>query len=313
LVKDVEKSVRAALAHAVATSKSLPPAIAQKLARDEIEVAQPILENSPVLDDEQLIEIVRTHAMQYALAVAGRQNVAARVCEALIDTGESVVVARVVGNETSQLSQATLERIIDDYADDERVQERLVRRPELPYELVDQLIDMVGKRLQWELVSTRRVSGEDARTLIAAVRDQTAISMTAREHNARRALADLRQEQQDGKLDPMTALEALRDGKIARFEGIMSMLADQDLVAVRRLLYGMDQRGTAALCLRAKFAASHYLAVRMALDLAQSGVASAGQRSSYTADALRFLQGQYDRMRRQPDLIDKLLAEAARG
>ncbi|HEX6142739.1 MAG TPA: hypothetical protein VFZ01_08480, partial [Geminicoccaceae bacterium] len=64
LVKDVEKTVRATLAHAIAASPAVPPAIARKLAGDEIEVARPVLEQSPVLSDEQLIEIVRTHAMQ---------------------------------------------------------------------------------------------------------------------------------------------------------------------------------------------------------------------------------------------------------
>lgn len=313
LVRDVEKTVRSALAEAVALSDALPPAIANKLAQDDIEVARPILEHSPVLDDDLLIEIVRTHAMQYALAVAGRQNVAARVCEALVETGEGEVVARLVGNETSRLSQATLERIIDDYGEDQEVQARMVRRPELPYELVDQLVGMIGRRLQWELVSSRQISGEDAKRLVAAVRDQTAISMTARDHNARRALADLREEHQEGSLDPMSALEALRDGQIARFEGIMALLSGQDLPVVRRLLYGMDKRSTAALCLRAGFGTSHYLAIRMALDFAQSGMTAKGQHPTFSADTLRFIQAQYERMRSQPEVIKDMLSEAVRA
>jgi uncharacterized protein (DUF2336 family) len=310
LVKDVERNVRASLATAIARSSSIPPSIAAKLARDEIEVAGPILERSPVLDDEQLVEIVRTHAMQYALAIAGRQNLAEMVSEALVETAEGAVVAKLVGNAGARLSDAALARIVDDFLDDQDVQDRLVRRPELPYHVVERLVGAIGQRLEWELVRSGQVSSADAQALISAIRDQAAISMTAREHDAKGALATLRQEHQDGALDPMVALRALKNGEIARFEGAISILAGEELPRVRGLLYGMDKRGVAAICLRAAFGAGHYLAVRMALDLAESGLKPKGQGTAYTQDTLRFLQSQYEQMRTKPDLIQQLVEGA---
>ena len=67
----------------------------------------------------------------------------------------------------------------------------------------------------------------------------------------------------------------LRDGEIARVEAGLALLADIDLPRVRQLLYGMDKRGLAALCARAGFGAPHYVALRMALDLAEQGVEGA--------------------------------------
>lgn len=307
LVKDVEKKVRQTLAEAVASSRSLPEGVALRLAWDEIEVARPILEASPVLGDDQLIEIVRTHTMQYALAVAGRQSLSTRLSAALVDTGESVVVARIVDNRTAQLSSDTLKRIAEDYALEQDIQDRLVRRPELPYELVDQLVGMIGQRLQWELVKTRQVGGEDAKQLIAAVRERATIDITAREHDQRQVLVELKQEHLDGRLDQVAALCALRDGRISRFEGIMALLADIDLARVRRLLYGMDKRGTAAICIEAGFGAPHYIAVRMALDLAEQGVTRMAHQTTYTEEALRFIQHQYARMQTQPELVRQLV------
>jgi uncharacterized protein (DUF2336 family) len=60
LVRDLDKTVRQALAEAVAASPNLPHAIARRLARDELEVARPILERSPVLSDDDLAEIGRS-------------------------------------------------------------------------------------------------------------------------------------------------------------------------------------------------------------------------------------------------------------
>ena len=66
--------MRQALAEAAAASANLPHGIARRLARDDLEVAVPILTYSPVLTDDDLAEIVRTHAMPYALAVASRER-----------------------------------------------------------------------------------------------------------------------------------------------------------------------------------------------------------------------------------------------
>lgn len=134
--------------------------------------------------------------------------------------------------------------------------------------------------------------------------------MTARDHDAKGALAALRQEQQDGTLDPMVALRSLKNGEIARFEGAIAILAREELPRVRRLLYGMDKRGTAAICLRAGFGAGHYLVVRMALDLAESGVKPKAERTAYTQDKLRFLLTQYEQMRSKPELIRQLVEGA---
>jgi uncharacterized protein (DUF2336 family) len=132
LVKDLEVKVRQALSDALASSPKLPPDVVSRLAQDDIEVARPILERSPVLSDQELGEIVRTHAMQYALAVAGREHLSEVISDILAASGEAEVVARLVGNAGAQISLATLQRVAADYRDDTGVQDRLIRRPALP-------------------------------------------------------------------------------------------------------------------------------------------------------------------------------------
>ena len=67
LVRDLAVEVRQALASTVARAPSCRRPVALQLAGDAIEVAEPILERSPVLGDEDLVRVVRTNAMQYAL------------------------------------------------------------------------------------------------------------------------------------------------------------------------------------------------------------------------------------------------------
>ncbi len=310
LVRDVEKEVRRALAETVAGCSELPREAALRLARDDIEVARPILRESPVLEDEDLLEIVRTSGIQYALAVAGRERISETVCDALVDTGHEEVVVSLAGNMGAELSRRTLQRIAEEFRDSRAVQDRLVKRPELPYEVVEQLVGMIGDRLQWELMRSRRISAEQARQLMNAVRERVSISMVAREHGDRRLLQYLRERHAAGELGGEELLAFLRDGDVAAFEAAFSILSGHDLPTVRRLLYDPDRRLLAALCIQAGLATPHYLGVRMALELAASCVESGAGEQVYSSDTVRYLQGQYERMRLDPEKVDELVARA---
>lgn len=308
LVRDVAKEVRRALAHAVADSSELPVAIARRLASDEIEVAEPVLRQSPLLSDDDLIEIVRTNAMQYALAVAGRSQLSEAVSEVLVDSGHAPVVARLVGNVGARLSQATLERVVADFGAEREVQDRVVRRPELPFELVDRLIRLVAERLEWELVRTHRMPLEQAQAMMRAARERSAIDLVARDHGSRSLEQHLRARFQSGELGHEELLAMLRDGDVGGFEVGVALHAREPVARVRRLLYDPDRRRLAAICVRAGFPVAHYVLVRMALEFAETAVDGRPPRSDYGPDTIRFLQEQYQRLQAAPDIVAELCA-----
>jgi uncharacterized protein (DUF2336 family) len=142
--RDAEKEVRQALAEATAGSPRLPHEIALRLARDDVEVARPILTHSPVLTDEDLAEIVRTRSLQYALAVAGRERLSEWLSNVLADTDQVEVVVAVTGNAGAEISVDTLRRIAEDYWDDRAIQDRLTRRPAAASERDDQVVAESG-------------------------------------------------------------------------------------------------------------------------------------------------------------------------
>ena len=297
LARDTEKTVRQALAEAAAASPNLPQGIARRFANDDLEVARPILTYSPVLTDGDLVEIVRTRAVPYALAVASRERLSESLSEVLADTAEAEVVAVLTGNPGAELSVATLRRIADEYRDDRAVQDRLIRRPALPYELVDQLITALGERLEWDLIRQRRIGKAEARQLMTAARERAALSTVAREQEERSIERELRHRFTAGDLGPEDIVRFLRDSEIARLEAGLALLAGLDLLRVRALLYGMNKRGFAALCARAGFGAPHYIALRMALDLAEQGLDGSDPESAYASEAIAAAQQQFDQIR----------------
>jgi uncharacterized protein (DUF2336 family) len=297
LVRDVARGVREVLAETVAQSPNMPRAVAMALAGDEIEVARPLLERSPMLDDAGLIEIIRTNSMQYALAAAARANLSETMTTVLVDTRDRQVVARVVGNAGARFSMATLNRVVEDWRADTTIHDRLVRRPELPFELVEQLVGMIGDRLEWELVRTRRMPADQARQLMRATRERATISMVSREHGDRGIERRVRECMVAGGLGPETLLSYLRDGDVAAFEIALALLSRLEPTRCRRLLYHDDRRHLAALCIKAGMPTPHYLTLRMTLELAEDAVTHGGTSRAYPTETIQFLQQQYEKLR----------------
>lgn len=308
LVKDVALEVRKALAQAVADREDVPGWVVRRLARDAIEVAEPVLEKSPLLSDEELVAIVKTNAMQYALAVAGRSQLSELVCEALLDRGETPVAAKLVGNPGARLTRAALERVLAEHGRDRSVQDRLVRRPELPFELVDKLVRLIAERLEWELVAAMRLPLDTARAIVRAARERSTIELVAREHGARGREQALAARWRAGELDHDAVLAMLREGDVVGFEIGVALHAGEPLGRVRRLLYDVDRRRLAAICLKAGFPFPHYLLVRIALELAEATVAGRPTRSDYGPDTMRFLAEQYRKLAADSARLSALLA-----
>lgn len=307
LVRDVAAEVRKSLANAIAANPDVPPPIVRQLAQDEIEVARPVLERSPVLTDDDLLQIVRTNAMQYALAVAGRERLSEMVADALVDTGAQPVVARLVANAGAKLSVKTLQRVIEEYEADREVQARLVRRPELPYDLIEQLVGLIGDRLEWELVRTRRMSPDLAHTIMSGVRNKAKVGLVSKEPAEKQLFQELSARHKAGQLDHEALLKLLKDGDIAGLEIGLTIHAGLDLPRVRRMLYNSDRRHLAALCIKAGFATAHYIVLRMAIELAEESLSPQPARGSYSSQAVCYLQQQYERLRQEPAKVHELI------
>jgi uncharacterized protein (DUF2336 family) len=297
LVRDVEPKVRGALAEAVAASTSLPHDVAARLAADDLDVARPILEGSPVLTDDDLAEIVRTHPMPYALAVARRGHLPEALSDLLADTNEPEVIAALVGNDGAELSTATLLRIREDCGEDSKVQERLLRRPNLPRVLIERLLTAIGEGVGWAAICQRCMSKAEARQLMARLRDRAAASTDAEAPEDPAIERELRHRLAAGELGPQDIVTFLRDGDIARVEAGLALLADVDPQRAGRLLHSADNRGLAALCARADFGAPHYVAVRMAMDLAERGLEGADPETTCSPETITSLQRHYDLIR----------------
>src|SRR5262249_10711277 len=95
LVPHTELVVRADIAERLAPVANAPRNLVGQLAReDEIAIAGPLLRQSPVIDENALIEIARKKGQQHLLAMAERPTLSTGVTDVIVDRGDRDVVRR---------------------------------------------------------------------------------------------------------------------------------------------------------------------------------------------------------------------------
>lgn len=162
LVRDQLPRIRAVIAEALKDVADAPPEIIQRLARDvEETVASPILEFSPVLRDEDLLDIIDDNPSTAALsAISRRRSVGPNVVDAIAATDDSGAIAILLANDSAQIREETLDMLIDRASSHPDWHEPMVRRPQLHKEAAARLAHFVADRLIQVLIGRKDLSEE---------------------------------------------------------------------------------------------------------------------------------------------------------
>lgn len=169
LARDQLARVRMVLAEALKDFPGAPVDIMELLARDlEIAVAQPVLENSPVLSEEFLLKVIGSGPVQGALsAIARRVVLGEDVAEAIVYNGDAEAIAELLGNDSAQIREETLDRIVDQASGQPTWHKPLVHRPNLHAEAAGRIAEIVAAPL---LADLRKRTDLDDKT-IAAIKE----------------------------------------------------------------------------------------------------------------------------------------------
>lgn len=156
LARDEMTRVRQLLAETLKDVADAPADIIKALAHDtEIEVSGPILEHSPVLTDEDLVEIINTGPAAGGLnAISRREALSETVSDAIVDTKDVGAIADLLGNTSAQIREETLDNLISQAPNVTMWHAPLVARPRLTTGaatrmaqfLADNLLDVLQKR-----------------------------------------------------------------------------------------------------------------------------------------------------------------------
>ena len=147
LAELVETEARAHVAKLLAPLDRAPGNVVVKLANDDIEVAQPLLEFSNVLSDDDLIDIIVHQGEGHRVAIAGRDGVTERVGDAIVEHGETPSVTRLVRNPKAELGPQALTRLVERAATDAAIAADLRGREDIDWKSLGGQINLVGDKV----------------------------------------------------------------------------------------------------------------------------------------------------------------------
>ena len=277
MARDVEVAVRRALSENLRRVRHLPHDVAVRLAKDVEAVALPILSDSPVLTDDDLVELVRQGSSRKQEAIAIRDGLSQQVSEAVASDGSEAAVAALMGNTSARVDESALNTAITRFADSNRVKASVVHRAELPASIAERLVVMVSERLQSYLVRHHELPVSLATDLVLQSRERTTLhfSLGSSEQELERLV---RQMHRNHRLTPLLVLRSLCLGDLPFFEMAMAIMAHIPVQNARVLIEDAGPNGLASLYEKTGMPPRLLPAVRVAVDVVRGTEFDGGER-----------------------------------
>ncbi len=256
LAQDSLPRVRALLAEEIKSSRNVPAHIVKQLARDlELIVCAPVLEYSPLLSDDDLVELVAGARVEGSLsAVARRSSVGATVADAVVASLDVSAIAALLANPNAQIREETLDRVIENASAVEAWHQPVVMRADLSLRAVRRIAGFVSAVLLRTLCERSGLDEETATHLNKRVRERIEHEALDEDPSAveARMQAAVQEAAAQGKLDDEFVLKAAEAGDRRTVALALATLANVPRPIVDRILVSQSGKAITALVWRAK-------------------------------------------------------------
>lgn len=240
LTRQAEREVRRLLAERLTHADWAPKALVTLLASDEIEIAKPLIAYSPLLDDEDLLDLLEQASIEHQIEVAQRPYLGQRPCNHIIERGQAVVMTALAGNRSALLDPSSLNALIDHSRTLIALRAPLTRHPRLDQALALKLYPLVGETLRDEIARRFPISAERlAQATEVAAHQATGLATDLDEEAASLLIQKLHLADQ---LRPAYLIRAIREGRLRLFAHGLACLGNFPLAQVHQALNAPSAR-----------------------------------------------------------------------
>lgn len=269
LLKDTETKVRKLMADQLKHSPNVPRDIILTLANDRLEIAEPVLQHSPVLSEEDLVTIVQaTREHPKLKAIAQRNSISKELSQALVDKKDHDLTRVVIANKGASLAHETVESIIETFARDNKVLEELVYRGGLPAMYAEKLFTIVSDKLKKQLSKKYRLNKHVVSAAVDSARETAMLQFIAPWMSQQDINMLIDQMHRNKRLSDSVIIRSLCIGDLRFFEAAIAKKVGVPVAHARILLLDPGPLGFKALYESAGLPESFYLAVDTMLRIA---------------------------------------------
>lgn len=249
LMKQAERDLRLALSERLSTMENVPLRMILTIANDDIDIAEPVLRASPVLQDLDLLYILQSHGVRHGRAIAFRDGLSAAVIDMLAGTKDFEIAVTLCENDGISLTHRAFEIFTDLAKERKALAKPLLSRDDLPQDVAGQLYQYVGDELK-AILQAR--FGIGAAPVIAALEDVSMEMIATRTQKdyteVDQLMAHAYNQQRRGELKLPGIVAALRRGQLSTFLAQFAVYTGLPLDTVKAMMRQESGKGLALAC-----------------------------------------------------------------
>eukprot|EP00903_Cladosiphon_okamuranus_P001714 g1712.t1 len=268
LLDDPSRPVRKAIAQVLAASPHAPGHVIRCLAHDVDEIAAPILTQSPILTDAELVDLLAEGSDGVQCAIAARENLPASLCAAICEVGCEAACRTLLDNRSANMLQSSLLRLAQRFEDRPDLCDQLLKTRDLPLATRFQLLMRLAENLDDHPIVLERVPEHQRATFLSDAEDKVVLRL-ALEAGAEDLPEFVEHLRQHGKLTTRLLLRAVCCGRLRFFAAALANLGGVPLPRLCKLLVSVRRSALQAILRKAGLPLRAHQAFLLAIDIAR--------------------------------------------
>jgi uncharacterized protein (DUF2336 family) len=249
LTLDVEMAIRIALAQRLAVDTTAPHDLIMLLVDDRVEVARPLILNSPLLTETDMLRLIAQADAAHQEALASRPHIGMPVTDALVQSDHESILTALVRNATAKISEAAYKTLVEKSRTIAGLQEPLVQRPDMPPALAEAMCEWVSDALKNFIKANPRMAPKAVDAAVDAavwvVQNSAAGAQLPPGDSAQKLVDKLAT---SGQLRTGFLMRVLGQGQVDMFDLAFARLLEVDVAGFRKVFYRDGARAVAVCC-----------------------------------------------------------------
>ena len=266
ITDEVNVEERVELAARMSDNHHAPRKLIGKLAHDVISVAEPVLEHSPALTDEDLLSVINRTGQQHMRSITKRRSISAKISDAIVENGDDPVVADLLRNEGAETTRQTLEKVVVRAVSSKILQEPAVMRKDMPLDLLSDMFFSVDQSCKQTILDK---TGAATNEEIEELEKQWSTgqgNQPAPSHALSQAQNFILEKEKSGELTEHFLTDLLEQGRHKEFLHGFACIAELDISAAKRIVSDPPFESLAVACKACGFERSTYSTIVLLLD-----------------------------------------------
>jgi len=240
LLDQVDREGRIELSQKIADCERPAGDLHLRLAEDEIAVAEPVLRDCTLFDDDTLAGIASRQTQDHLYAISRRASLGTKVTDVLVERGEDRVVCAVTGNLGADISDTSFARILDRAENNPDIQSAVSYRADMPLEIAERALKILPPEKRDRLMELMAEEPETVSSLVGQADAKTRemkLTQSRRRLQTKGLIVQIREGEMD--LDSVLILLA-RENRHQNLALVMSEIGRLKESAVLGALFKVD-------------------------------------------------------------------------